>query len=173
MKKKYFTARILVAATLACSIFTAPFTQKVAEATTVKATSGVNLRSSSSSHSARIGHIQEGSYARYLGTVNGYYKLSVNGKVGYAHHSYWKGHKVTATHDVNMRTSPRSTSSRIAYIHHGSDARVLGRTGDWLYIEHNGRRGYAHKSYWFMSQTLFRSCSYVSSGIHHDSGMHH
>lgn len=163
MKKTNLKVKMLVAATIAVSTFIAPISGSVAEATTVKAKSNVNLRSSSSASSAKVGYIKGGTIAKYLGTSNGWYKISVDGKIGYASSSYWAGSTVNATSNVNMRSKASGTSTKLAYIQRGTEAKVLGRNGNWLYIEYNGKKGYASKSYWNLSSTLFYSLPSVGT----------
>lgn len=163
MNKRNVRVKIMVAATLALSTFLAPATGVVAEATTVKAKTGVNLRASSFSSSRKVGYVGTGDYAKYLGTVNGYYKLSINGKVGYAYNSYLKSYKITATSNVNIRKAARSSASKVGYIYKGKDVKVLGRNSDWVYVEYNGKKGFAHKSYFFLSNTMFKNLPYVTS----------
>lgn len=163
MKNKNLKAKLLISSALALSTFLAPFAGAVAEATTITAKTNVNLRSSGSLYSPKSGYIMAGTTAQYLGISNGYYKVSVNGKIGYTYHSYWKGSNVTSTATVNLRTAARITSTAIACIDRGTDAKVLGRNGEWLYIEYDGKKGFSKKAYWFLSSTLFNSLPYVSS----------
>lgn len=163
MKKRNLKVKVLVAATVAVSTILAPLTGAIAEATTVTAKSGVNLRASGSKYSSKVGYISSGKNVQYLGISNGYYKLSVDGKIGYAYNSYLKGSTVSATSNVNMRSGASSSTSKVAYVYKGTEAKVLGRNGNWLYIEHNGKKGFSYKSYWFLSDTLFKSLPYVSS----------
>lgn len=163
MKKTNLKVKMLVAATVAVSTFIAPLTGAIAEATTLKSTSSVNLRSSSSVYSSKVGYVYGGTTAKYLGTYNGWYKVSVDGKIGYASSSYWAAATVNAASNVNMRSSASGTSTRLAYIYSGTEVKVLGRNGSWLYIEYNGKKGFASKYYWNISSTLFYSLPYVSS----------
>ncbi len=163
MKNRNFKVKMMVAATLAVSSFLAPLTGVIAEATTITAKTGVNLRASSSSYSTKIGYAATGKTLKYLGTENGYYKVSFDGKIGYTYHAYWKGQTVSATSNVNMRSSANGTSSKVGYVYKGTEAKVLGRNGNWLYIEHNGKKGFSYKAYWFVSSTLFNSLPYVGS----------
>lgn len=154
---------MLVAATVAVSTLIAPITGSIAEATTLKATSNVNMRSSATVSASKVAYVQAGSIAKYLGMSNGWYKVSLNGKVGYTATSYWKGSTVNATSNVNMRSRASGTSTKLAYIRSGTEVKVLGRNGSWLYIEYNGKRGYASKYYWNVPSALFYSLPYVGS----------
>lgn len=163
MKKTNLRVKMLVAATVAVSTFLAPVTGAIAEATTLKATSNVNMRTSASPNASKAGYVTSGTIAKYLGTSNGWYKISANGKIGYTSAKYWAGYTVNATGNVNMRSAARGTSSKLAYILKGTEVKVLGRNGSWIYIEYKGKKGFASKSYWNVSSTLFNSLPYVSS----------
>lgn len=156
-------AKILVAATLAVSTFIAPVSGVVAEATTIKAKSNVNVRASNYNTSSRIDYVRSGEVVEYLGVSNGWYKVKVDGKVGYTYRSYWKGHTVSATGNVNMRSKPSSSSSKVDYIYRGTEVKVLGRNGSWLYLEYAGKKGFSHRNYWKVSTTLFNSLPFVNS----------
>ncbi len=164
MKKRNLKVKILVAASLAVSTFIAPISGVVAEATTIKAKSNVNMRSSNSSSSKKLDYIRSGQVAEYLGVSNGWYKVKFDGKVGYTYRSYWKGNTVSAKSNVNLRSRPTSTSSKIDYIYRGTEVKVIGRNGSWLYVEYAGKKGYSHRNYWNVSTTLFNSLPFVSSG---------
>ena len=163
MKKTNLRVKMLVAATVAVSTFIAPITGAIAEATTIKATSNVNMRTSATVNSSKAGYVTSGTVAKYLGTSNGWYKISAGGKIGYTSSKYWAGYTVNATGNVNMRSSASGTSSKLAYIQKGTEVKVLGRNGSWLYVEYNGKKGFSSKSYWNVSTTLFNSLPYVSS----------
>lgn len=163
MKTRNLKVKIMVSAALAVSTFLAPLTGVIAEATTITAKSGVNLRASSNNYSSKLGYIAAGTNVQYLGIQNGYYKVSYNGKIGYTYNSYWKGSTITATGNVNVRSSASSSSTKVSYVYKGTDVKVLGRNGNYVYIEHNGKKGFSYKSYWFISSTLFNSLPYVSS----------
>lgn len=153
----------MVAAAVAVSTVLAPLTGVIAEATTITAKSGVNLRTYSNNYSSKVGYASSGTTLKYLGVQNGYYKVSVNGRIAYTYNSYWKGQTASATSNVNVRSQASGTSSKVSYVYKGTEAKVLGRNGNWLYIEHNGKKGFSYKSYWFVSSTLFNSLPYVSS----------
>ncbi len=163
MKKRNLKVKMLVAATIAISTFITPISGSVAEATTVKAKSNVNIRSSASAYSKKVGYAQSGAIAKYLGTSNGWYKVSIGGKIGYTSSSYWAGSTVNATGNVNMRSKPNGSATKLAYIKRGTEVKVLGRNGNWLYIEYNGKKGYSSKTYWNVSSTLFSSLPYIAS----------
>lgn len=163
MIKPNLKMKILVAASLAVSTLIAPFSGVVAEATTLKATSNVNVRASNYNTASLIDYAETGQVVEYLGVANGWYKVKVDGKIGYTYRTYWEGNTVSASSNVNMRTNPTNTSSKLDYVYKGTEVKVLGRNGNWVYIEYNGEKGFSHRNYWDISTTLFNSLPDQSS----------
>lgn len=155
--------KVLLAAAVAVTTLLAPIAGTIAEATTLKAHSNVNVRSSANNASGKVGYAYSGEVAEYLGTEGSWYKIRFNGTVGYSHKNYWNGNTVTASRNVNVRASANNAASKVGYAVAGTEASVLGRNGDWLFIDMNGTPGFSHKNYWDLSSTLFSSLTYVSS----------
>lgn len=162
MQKRNFRLKSMVAAVLAAATLLVPLTGAIAEATTIKARSNVNVRSGSTSLAEKVGYVYAGQVAKYLGTENGWYKIELDGTVGYTHGNYWVGNTVTAVSNVNVRKADNNLADKVAYAAAGTEASVLGRSGSWLYIDLNGVKGYSYKSYWDLSDTLFYSLSVVT-----------
>lgn len=154
--------RSLVAAVLTAATLMAPLTSTIAEATTLKAKSNVNVRAGSSAATEKVGYVYSGQVVKYLGTENGWYKIDLDGIVGYTHRDYWQGNTVTATANVNVRKSANSLAEKVTFAGVGTEAAILGRSGSWLYIDINGSKGYSYKAYWDLSDTLFYSLSVVT-----------
>ena len=162
MKKRNLKFRMLVSIALALTIVT-PVSGAIAEASTVKSKSNVNLRKAGSNSAAKVDYIYGGEVANYLGTVNGWFKLEIKGKIGYSHSSYWIGNTIKAKSNVNIRASANSTAKIVGYATTGKEAKILGRNGSWLFIDLNGVKGYSYKSYWDIPDTVFSSLPYVTS----------
>ncbi|NLB21698.1 MAG: SH3 domain-containing protein [Clostridium sp.] len=162
MKKRNHKLKVMITGALTIATLLAPLTGAIAEATTIKAKSNVNVRASSYNSAQKVGYAQAGDVAEYLGTENGWYKINLNGTVGYSFRTYWEGNTVTATSNVNVRASANNRAEKVAYAVAGTEAVVLGRDGSWLYIETGGIKGYSYKSYWDLSDTLFYSLPYTT-----------
>ncbi|UUM12316.1 NlpC/P60 family protein [Clostridiaceae bacterium HFYG-1003] len=162
MKKRNSQLKVLAAALVAAATLLAPLTGAIAEATTLKAKSNVNVRASSSSTSEKVGYVTAGSIHQYLGTENGWYKIDLNGLVGYTYRDYWQANTLTARSNVNVRKSANNQAEKVFYAQAGTEALVLGRSASWLYLEINGTRGYSYKSYWDLSDVLFYSLPVVT-----------
>lgn len=165
MKKRNQKLRMMVAAAIAVATVLAPISGAIAEATTIKAKSNVNVRSASGSTSEKVGYVYAGEVANYLGTENGWFKIELNGVVGYTYNSYWTGNTVTAKSNVNLRASASNIAQKVGYAVAGTEAAVVGRSGSWLFVDVNGERGYSYKTYWDLPDTLFYSLPYVNSEI--------
>lgn len=163
MKKRNLKLRVMVAIAIAVSTGMAPMSGTIAEATTIKAKSNVNVRTAGNSTSEKIGYVYAGEVANYLGTENGWVKIEINGQVGFSSGSYWTGNTVTATSNVNLRSSASNIAEKVGYAVAKTEAVVLGRSGTWLYLDVAGVRGYSFKSYWDLSDTLFYSLPFVNS----------
>lgn len=162
MKKRDHKLKVMVTAALTIATLLAPVGGAIAEATTIKAKSNVNVRASSYNSAEKVGYAQAGDVAKYLGTENGWYKVDLNGTVGYSFRTYWEGNTVTAASNVNVRASANNAARKVSYAVAGTEATVLGRDGSWLYIETGGTRGFSYKSYWDLSDTLFYSLPYAT-----------
>lgn len=167
MKKRMFTAKVVTAASLAAATLLSPF---IAEATSLKAKSGVNVRSYSSTSASKIDYASSGKIVTYLGMSNGWYKISIDGRTGYTSSKYWQLYKVTSTGGVNIRKGPGSGYSKVGYAYKGRNARALGRNGSWIYVDYNGTRGFTHKNYWKLSNTAFYSLPFKSATTSTSSG---
>lgn len=162
MKKRNLKLKGMVTVAVAIATLLGPLTGAIAEATTIKARSNVNVRASSYNTAEKVGYAQAGDIAQYLGTENGWYKVDLNGTIGYSFRSYWEGNTVTAHSNVNVRATANNLADKVAYAQAGTEAAVLGRNGSWLYVDVNGTKGYSYKSYWDLSDTLFYSLPYTS-----------
>lgn len=161
---KNIRAKLMVAAGVAVASILSPLSQVPAEATQIQAKSGVNIRTSNYGTATKIGYASAGKILKYLGTTsNGWYKVSYDGRTAYTSGSYWKGYTVNNTGGVNFRSGAGTSYSKLGYIYAGKEVRVLGRNGNWLYIEYNGKKGYSSKSYWNISSKLFYSLPTVGS----------
>ena len=165
MQRSNLKLRSLVAAVLTAATLLAPLTGAIAEATTLKAKSNVNVRAGSDATTEKVGYAYSGQVAKYLGTENGWYKIDLDGIVGFTHRDYWQGNTVTATTSVNVRRSANTLAEKVALAATGTEATVLGRSGSWLFIDINGTKGYSYKSYWDLSDTLFYSLSVVTGEV--------
>ncbi|NGP44951.1 SH3 domain-containing protein [Bacillaceae bacterium SIJ1] len=60
--------------------------------------------------------------------------------------------------DTELKATPMSTSKTIASLNKGDDVRVIREEGGWLYVEHEGKKGY-------ISQTVLSSGGTEAEGL--------
>lgn len=165
MKKRNLKLRVLVVTAIAVSTILAPISGAIAEATTIKSKSNVNVRAAGNNAADKVAYVYAGEVANYLGTENGWYKIEINGQIGYSHSNYWKENTITAKSNVNVRAAANNSAGIVACAAAGKEAIVLGRNGSWLFIDFNGVKGYSFQSYWNIPDTVFLNLTYVNTSV--------
>lgn len=118
----------------------------------------LNLREGPSSKNPIIIEMYHGQTVDVLSTSRRWLRVRhQSGTVGWAYGknlipvSSAESHlKVNSPNDgyLNLRTGPSSKHQIVRQMKHGSRASVLGRSGDWLQIQHDsGSTGWAHSKY--------------------------
>jgi len=127
----------------------------------------VNMRRSAYSTSIVLERLKKGDTVTILGVQGDYYRISYNGRTGYAMKKYVTGSEVVATPvptqhavaeedtvasfpyetttnaSVNMRKRANTSSTLIVRIPKGADLTVTGESGSFVSIIYDGREGYA------------------------------
>lgn len=165
MITKHMKVKVTLAAAVAVTTLMAPLAGTIAEATTLKAQSNVNVRSAASNQASKVGYATSGKVVDYLGTEGNWYKIRIDGIQGYSHINYWNGHTVSVSRNVNVRSGASNISSKVGYATTGTEAALLGRNGSWIFIDLNGTLGFSHKNYWDLSDTLFNSLTLVGPEV--------
>lgn len=118
----------------------------------------ITLRSAPSTSASELAKIPLGQAVGYIETAdNGFYKISYDGKIGYALASYLsQGEQstaktakvVNAKEFITLRSSPSTSASEITKIPAGAYVTYIGPAENGFYeIEYNGLRGYGLQSY--------------------------
>ena len=157
----------------------APPTQETTPATpssnaaTYKVTTGVNVRKSTSTSSAKLGTLPKGTIVTSLEKVGQWHKINYNGKTAYIHDSCVKkvadatpinptptppeketapttppqnvGYYKTTT-AVNVRKSTSTSSAKLGTLPKGTTVPSLENVGQWHKINYNGTIAYIHNS---------------------------
>lgn len=136
--------------------------------TTVSGTAVVNnprdtqvlfLRSEPSTASEALGYYRNGKQVTLLAKLDGWYKVSVDGKTGYMMASYLKVtsdvtsgtatvYNPNGNSYVNFRAGASLNSSILATVPVGTKINVIEKTTDWTKTEIDGKIGYI--STWFL-----------------------
>jgi uncharacterized protein YgiM (DUF1202 family) len=118
----------------------------------------VNIRSSASSKSTRLGRVEAG-YKLEVQEVmkNGWTKIVYSGKTGYVMtkylqmietaHGYTPIGRITATDNVNVRASASEEAGRMGTISAGTTVSLLGIEGGWCKVNYEGLVGYVKADY--------------------------
>lgn len=114
-----------------------------------------NLRSAPSTTSSIITTLPKGTIIYVISYSSGWYKISVNGTVGYVYGSLispipsGKYVTVKGVTQLNIRSNPSTTSPIIGVLKQGQYAEVVGYSsnGTWYKITINGITGWAYSSY--------------------------
>jgi uncharacterized protein YgiM (DUF1202 family) len=124
---------------------------------TGKTTGSVNFRKGPSTSDKKITQLRKGTLLTLYALNDGWYEADVNGTHGYVSAKYVavisEGSEsasaiASATGRVNIRTAPSTSGSQvIALLEKGTEMTVLGRTGDWYYVDVNGQKGYVVGAY--------------------------
>jgi len=121
------------------------------------ATTTVNVRSSDSELSDKVTKVSAGTKVEVLEQkVNGWSKVSTNGKTGYIKSEYLQMAEavtgeiigtVTATTTVNVRMAPSQDAEKLGVLAGGDSAGLIERVDDWCKINYNGSVGYVKAEY--------------------------
>ncbi len=132
----------------------------------VNCKTAVNVRKGPSSATTKIGSAKKGKLYQLLGVeADGkWYKIQYTASVvGYVFHNYVKVGSETPTPDpdptgktgtivncktqVNVREKASSKSKLLGVAKKGETFEVLGKSGNWVKIDYNGKTAYVYKTY--------------------------
>lgn len=128
------------------------------------ATADVNLRSSTSTDSFKIGKLEIGDSAiKILSDANGWDLVNFNGTLGYVYRDYIeytdsqiddgyihiaKDDIVLTNTDLNFRSAPSASSDKMDTLEENTELQVLAEVDNgWLLVRYNGTLGYVSGEY--------------------------
>ena len=122
------------------------------------ATTTVNVRSSDSEQADKLGKVSGGSKLQVLEQrMNGWTKVLYEGQEGYIKSEFLQVVEsadgaeavgtVTATTNINVRSSASETADRLGVLAGGDSAELIANEGDWCKIKYNGQVGYIKAEY--------------------------
>ncbi len=140
---------------------------KVGQVTNV--TSSLRIRSGASTSHSIVGYLSNGDKFDIVGRSGDWYKIKTRGNTGYVHKDYvkivgqgddnntsggsssenasGKGKVINITSNLRIRNAPSTSSSVIGYLLEGQTFDILGKSGSFYKIKHNGTTGYIHQDY--------------------------
>ena len=122
------------------------------------ATTTVNVRASDSEQADKLGKVSGGTKLQVLEQrVNGWTKVLFEGKEGYIKSEFLQMTEsaagaesigtVTATTNINVRSSASETADRLGVLAGGDSAELVAREDGWCKIKYQGQIGYVKADY--------------------------
>ena len=140
---------------------------KVGQVTNV--TSSLRIRSGASTSHSVVGYLSNGDKFDILGRTGDWFKIKAKGNTGYVHKDYvkivgqgddnnnnsssnsesasGKGKVINVTSNLRIRNAPNTSSSVVGYLLEGDTFDILGKSGSFYKIRHEGTTGYVHQDY--------------------------
>ena len=138
----------------------------------VNVSSSLRIRSGAGTNTSVIGYLYNGDKFNITGKSGAWYKINSRGTSGYIHSDYVKivgqgednsssnnssesnsnvagkrGQVINISSNLRVRNAPSTSSSVVAYLLSGQTFDILGKSGSWYKIKHNGTTGYVHQDY--------------------------
>ena len=138
----------------------------------VNVSSSLRIRSGAGTNNSIVGYLYEGNTFDILEKSGSWYKINSRGTSGYIHSDYVKivgqgednsssnnssesnsnvagkrGQVINISSNLRVRNAPSTSSSVVAYLLSGQTFDILGKSGSWYKIKHNGTTGYVHQDY--------------------------
>jgi uncharacterized protein YraI len=121
-------------------------------------TTTVNVRSSDSEQADKLGKVSSGQRVQVQEVrVNGWTKILYDGKDGYIKSTYLRMDEsaegqdvigtVTATTNINVRSSASETADRLGVLAGGESLDLLAEENGWCKVNYNGQIGYVKSEY--------------------------
>ena len=158
MNKKVIMSLGLSAAALSLSTIDASAAQTATVTTDV-----LNVRSGAGTNYSVIGSLKNGTIVPVISESNGWSKINYNGKTGYVSSNYLgnkntssdntsssesiKYKKIVTATNLNFRSGPSTSSSKIGSIKEGTEVGVISESNGWSKINYNGKVGYVSSQY--------------------------
>lgn len=125
--------------------------------TVVNCSYSVNVRSGPSSSYSIVGKAPKGAVYEVTGQSGSWFSITFGGRTAYIFYDYlavvyspalsFKGKVVNCTYDVNVRSGPGGSYSKLGTAPKDAVYAVAGQTGDWYRIIYNGLTAYIYSGY--------------------------
>ena len=127
----------------------------------VNISTNLRIRSEADINSNVIGYLNNGAIVDIIGESGNWYKVSFNGKNGYAskdyisvdnnsnssNGSYEKGRVINVTSGLRIRQSASTGSAILGTLHNGDVFDIIAKSGQWYNIKSGGIVGFIHGDY--------------------------
>jgi uncharacterized protein YgiM (DUF1202 family) len=119
--------------------------------TTMKTTASLNVRAKATISSKIIVTLKKGAKVTVTASSGSWRKVSVSGKTGWVHGKYLTAvttkKTMTATANVNLRSSASTSAKIITLVKKGSKVTVTASSGKWRKATVGGKTGWIHGDY--------------------------
>lgn len=147
MKRFYLLSRLLLGTIFICLFTTTAFAQSKGHVND----DGVNVRSSASLQSGILFKLNKGQVLDVLGKEGDFFIVSGFGAdKAYVHKDYLNLKNAQGTisdSGVNIRKQPSTDSQILGQVTSSQTVNVIGTSGEWYAIEHDGGEAYIHKDF--------------------------
>ncbi|MGL4873750.1 MAG: SH3 domain-containing protein [Clostridium sp.] len=123
--------------------------------------SNLRVRQGDSISTPVIGYLQNGDIVNIQGESKGFYKISLNGKIGYVYSEYIEnlnknnsknisdstGTVINIKSNLRFRSGATTNSNVLGYFVDGQKVNVVGQANGWTKINYEGQEGYVDSSY--------------------------
>ena len=130
----------------------------------VNVSSSLNVRAEAGTQYEVITHLKNGQEVEICGEVDSWYKINIDGKIGYVSKEYIErsnlninnagensasgtGHVVNVSSSLNIRQSASTSSAIVGTLKNGQSFNIIGKSGGWYHIQVNGVTGYVSGEY--------------------------
>ncbi len=126
-------------------------------------TNGLNVRSGPSTSYQIVGKLNTGDKVGVISEINGWSKITHNGKVAYVHSGYLKNvssdskptpptngvkfEKEVTTNGLNVRSGPSTSYQIVGKLNTGDKVGVISESNGWSKINYNDKVAYVYSSY--------------------------
>lgn len=130
----------------------------IANASSYKTTSNLNLRTGPSTNHKSVLTIPRNANIEYLGESGLWYNVKYNNKQGYVSNEFVSktgsvgnsastGTKYSTTSNLNLRASTTTNSKKLTMIPKGKSVSLISKHGEWFKVQYGSTQGYVNSSY--------------------------
>ncbi|MGL4848668.1 MAG: SH3 domain-containing protein, partial [Clostridium sp.] len=128
----------------------------------INITSSLRVREGASTNTPVVGYLKNGDIVNILGKSNNFYKISVNGTIGYVYSDYIEnlnknnsnnnseakvGTIINIESNLRFRSAPTVDSNVLGYFIDGQKVNIIGQANGWTKVSYEGQVGYIDSDY--------------------------
>lgn len=143
----------------------------------INVSTSLRIRSSANTSSSIIGYLYANEKVDIISSTGSWYKIKHDGKMGFVHKDYLKvinggstdsnkpqppvappvkpdvtpenkkGQVINVSTSLRIRSAASTSSSIVGHLYANEKVDIIGTTGSWYKIKHDGKTGFVHKDY--------------------------